>query len=62
MKTIQHNEKLVSQKEFERICKKFPDVQPRNFQASGSKETFIVRWMDGAKKPYDLVRLYRAFY
>lgn len=55
-----HREKSVSENEFDRISQKFPGVQVRKFQASGLKETFLVKWLDGEKAPYDLVYLFRA--
>lgn len=54
------SEKSVSIEEFERISKKFRNVQVRSFQASGSEETFIVKWVTGQNKPFSLVRLYAA--
>ena len=53
-------EKHVSIEEFDRIVKKFPHVQVRSFQASLSKETFCVKWVDGKKEPFDLIRNYAA--
>tara|TARA_R110000772_G_scaffold45987_1_gene105093 strand:+ start:63 stop:386 length:324 start_codon:yes stop_codon:yes gene_type:complete len=53
-------EKHVSFEDFDRIVKKFPHVQVRSFQASLSKETFCVKWVDGKNEPFDLIWNYPA--
>ena len=60
MKT--HKSKKVTKQEFDRIRKKFPNVQVRTFQASLNKESFYIKWMDGEKAPYDLQHHYVAFF